>query len=76
MLNNYSEQYKYRKKYQRIKCPLCGHTSRVVTQQIVQRIPGLQTRECTNPTCKHIFFYDYVMESDYQDKFWKGVLPK
>lgn len=75
-MSEYSSQYKQRKKYQRIRCPKCGGTSRIVQQQTIAKIPGLQTRECTSILCRYVFTYDYVLEADYQFKFWKGVLPK
>jgi len=68
------DQYKTRKKYQKIRCPKCENTSRIVKHRTLQRIPGFQMRECTS--CGHIFYYDYVMEADYQFKYWKGVIPK
>ena len=75
-MTEYSSQYKQRKKYQRIRCPKCNGTSRILQQETINKVPGLQTRQCSNKGCNHIFIYDYVLEADSQFKFWKGVLPK
>jgi len=73
-MNEISEQYQTRQKYQRIRCPECNGTSKIASQHIVDRQPGLQIRECSK--CGNVFIYDYVMEADYQSKYWRGVIPR
>jgi hypothetical protein len=51
-----SDQHETRQKHQRIRCPYCGETSRVVQEMG----NGLQQRECKNG---HMFGYSYLMQA-------------
>lgn len=58
-------QEKTRKKYQKIRCPYCNSTSRIIKDFY----NGCQTRRCKQG---HIFNYDYGVQAISQKKNnWK-----
>ena len=65
-LKNQHPQYKSRKKYERIRCPYCNATSRVIREFYGKKNTGKQLRKCKNG---HQFIYDYLIESIEQWKF-------
>lgn len=65
-------QEKKRKKYQRIRCPKCNGTSRVIKSMTVDGIPGYQIRKCS--TCGNVFDYDYATEAEIQyNRNWNCI---
>ena len=59
---NPGKQHATRKKYERIRCPLCNSTSIVKKEYFL----GAQIRTCKKG---HEFYYDYTIEAIKQWKF-------
>lgn len=52
----FSEQYKTRNKYEKIKCPECNSTSKVIRPLLL----GIEKRQCKQG---HVFYYSYLHEA-------------